>query len=200
LRPGDIVLFSGHTPIHRLIQKLTSNLWSQVALVLSLPDRSELLLLEANSLPISPDVDTGAYSPGVRTTSLSARLLNFEGIVASRSLCPALERRSIEGLVAFRRSVIGLPFDFSLLSARKSIRRSHTEWRQGSFTCSSLVTYAYQSIGVIEQPPDGPLANNIVPSDYSMEGSLKLATGCAFGRVQIISDPDRCKNSLGQSL
>jgi hypothetical protein len=188
LRPGDVLLFSGDTPIHRLVQKLTRSLWTQVGLVLHLPNSEELSLLEATSIPNSPDIDTGAYTPGVRTTPLSARLLSFKGVVASRSLCPQLESKSIERFVEFRRTVFGRPFDFSLLSARKSIRRSHTEWSPISFSCSSLVTYAYQSIGVIQLPPEGPLPNNVVPSDYATEGNLKLMAGYAFDDMNLLQD------------
>jgi hypothetical protein len=60
LRPGDVLLFSGVTPIHRLVQKLTSGLWTQVGLVLHLPNSEELFPLEATSIPLSPDIDTGA--------------------------------------------------------------------------------------------------------------------------------------------
>lgn len=50
IRPGDVVLFSGRTPIHQLVQRLTKGSWTQVGLVLSLPNCNELLLMEATSI------------------------------------------------------------------------------------------------------------------------------------------------------
>lgn len=180
IRPGDVVLFSGRTPIHQLVQRLTKGSWTQVGLVLSLPNCNELLLMEATSIPVCPDTDTGSYSPGVRTVQLEARLSNFSGTAASRSLWPPLNAASVRDLVKFRDVVRGRSFDFSLQSARRSIRRLHVEWKPHFFTCSSLVTYAYQSIGVMERPPKGPLPNNVLPGDFALEGNLILSAGYAW--------------------
>lgn len=182
LCPGDLVLFSGLEPIHRLVQKLTRSRWSQVGLVIRLPAYDQLFLLEATSFPLCADVERGTCLPGIRTTHLEPRLITFEGTVAVRRLCPPLDLASIEKLAAFRNSVLGRQFDFSLLASRKSIRRSHTEWDSKSFICSSLVAFAYQSVGVMKRPPDGPLPNNLVPADFSADHNLALTAGYSLDR------------------
>ena len=183
LCPGDLVLFSGLEPIHVLVQKLTRSRWSQVGLVIRLPDYDQCLLLEATSIPLCADVERGTCSPGVRTTHLEPRLIAFEGTVAVRRLHPPLDLASIEKLAAFRNSVLESQFDFSLLASRKSIRRSHTEWNSKSFICSSLVAFAYQSIGIMKRPPEGPFPNNLVPADFTEDHNLALTPGYSFNRA-----------------
>jgi hypothetical protein len=103
--------------------------------------------------------------------------------VAVRRLHPPLDLASIEKLAAFRNSVLESQFDFSLLASRKSIRRSHTEWNSKSFICSSLVAFAYQSIGIMKRPPEGPFPNNLVPADFTEDHNLALTPGYSFNRA-----------------
>jgi hypothetical protein len=179
---GDVVLFSGRSPLHNWVQRLTRSRWSQVGLVLRLPIYSELMLLEATSIPICPDIETGRHSAGVRTVILDAKLAVFDGSVIYRRLQPSLTPAFIDKLIEFRKSVVGRPFDFSLLAARKSIRRCHTIWEGKAFTCSSLVAYAYQSIGILAQPPNGPLPSNVLPGDFSND-TLPLIKGFSFDQL-----------------
>ena len=52
--------------------------------------------------------------------------------------------------------------------------------KAGRNPACSLVTYAYQSIGVMERPPKGPLPNNVLPGDFALEGNLILSAGYAL--------------------
>jgi hypothetical protein len=82
------------------------------------------------------------------------------------------------------------PFDFSLLNNRRSIRRSHRDWNCTSFTCSSLIAAAYQHIGVMARPPEGPLPNNVLPSDFSEDGTLTLTSGYSLDHEVILKKSD----------
>lgn len=164
---GDVVLFSGTSHIHRLVQRVTCSPLSQVRLIVHLPTHREALLLEATSTPTSPDIETGGFSPVVRTTIFAAKLQSFEGTVAIRALQPSLTEAFARKLAVFRRSVIGRPFDFSLLANRRSIRRRHEVWNADSFICSSLVAHALQLLDVWHPPPQGPFPNNVLPKDFS---------------------------------
>jgi hypothetical protein len=155
LDPGDLILFSGQTAKHLTVQQLTQSRWSQVGLIVSLPNYDEPMLLEATSIPLSADVETGSFAPGVRTTRLEARLCCFEGVAAARKLRPLLDPLSRHKLTAFRRYILDRPFNFSFLESRRSLRRTHREWDGKSFICSTLVAAAYQSVGVMKEPPQG---------------------------------------------
>jgi hypothetical protein len=175
--PGDVILMSGLSPVHRMVQKLTHSRWSQVGLVIIGSHGGESILLEATSIPLSPDTEDGSLSPGVRTTSLTAKLRCFEGVAVVRRLRPALDNALCNELAVFKKSVRHRPFEFSLLYSRRSIRRSHCDWNSTSFTCSSLVAAAYQHIGVMARPPEGPFPSNVLPGDFSQDGRVTLAAG-----------------------
>jgi hypothetical protein len=180
LSAGDIVLFSGSTPIRRRVQTLMQSPWSQVGLVFVLPDYSEPLLLEATSVALCPDVETGLCRPGICMSYLLPRIHIFEGVVAARKLDPPLTSQLIRELVHFRRAVCGSSYDFSRLSARNSFRRAHVVWNPNLLICSSLVAFAYQSIGIMARPPIGPIPCNVLPGDFAPGGAVHLVGGYSF--------------------
>ncbi len=186
LHPGDLILWLGTAGIHRTVQKLTHARWSQVGLVIYLTKYDRPLLFEATSTPLSADIETGTFATGVRTTPLESRLACFEGMAAVRKLRHPFDGLLSEKLEAFRHSVINRPFNFSLLDSRRSLRRSHQEWDDTSFVCSSLVAAAYQWVGVMKRAPQGPLPNNVLPGDFSEDNRLPLEEGCSFDQEIIL--------------
>jgi hypothetical protein len=188
LHPGDLILSLGTTDIHRTVQKLTRARWSQVGLVIYLTKYDQPLMFEATAIPVSADIETGTFAPGVQTTLLESRLARFEGIAAVRKLRHPFDGSLNEKLEAFRHSVINRPFNFSLLNSRRSLRRSHLEWDDTAFVCSSLVAAAYQRVGVMKPAPQGPLPNNVLPGDFSEDNSLPLEEGCSFDQEIILKD------------
>jgi hypothetical protein len=174
---GDLILFSGRNPAHRRVQKWAGSPWSQIAIVLCVPQLREPCVLSATSLPICPDIETGALRTGVSTTSLSLTAQAFDGDLCLCRLRPALTPDLIGRLLSFRGLVVGRPFDFSELSFRQTIRRSHASFTPNVFMCASLVAFAYQFISVLSLPPVGPLPNNTWPCDFAPEGRIKLASG-----------------------
>jgi hypothetical protein len=187
-------LFSGLTPIHRTVQRLSHSCWSQVGIVIYLPISAEPLLFECTSIPLGADIESGECNTGVRTTLLKSRVRGFDGVVAVRKLQPPLDGPSIDELAAFRRTVLTHAFNFSMLDSRKTLRRSHKEWDGSSFTCASLVAAAYQkvwaikgsivaarSLRVMKRPPSGPLPNNVVPGDFDLDDKLALEKRYALG-------------------
>jgi hypothetical protein len=177
LTSGDVVLFSGRNPLHRMIQDRTKSQWSQVGIVLCLPGLIEPCLLAATSFPIIPDIETGELRTGVTTTLLYPTVRAFDGRASARRLARPLTPQSVDQLRSVRNSVIGHAFDFSLLSMRRTLRRCHTTWQPDVFMCASLVAFAYQSIDILPVPPRGPLPNNVWPCDFSTDGNLTLDHG-----------------------
>jgi hypothetical protein len=118
LYPGDVVLFSGLTPIHRLVQKLSKSSWTQVGIIIFLSPSSQPMLFESTSIPLAPDIKTGRLKTGVRTAALGTKLDAFQGTAAVRNIRPRLEAASVARLMEFRRSVEGRPFNFSLSYSR----------------------------------------------------------------------------------
>lgn len=188
--PGDVVFFSEQAPIHRRVQRLTGCPWSQVGVIVDLPDWDEPLVLEATSFPVCVDVEAGNYAPGIRTTRLREKISDFDGAVAMRRLRPRLKSTCVERLQAFRRAVLGLPFDFSPSAARKTLRRSHTTWKPSAFICGSLVAAAYQALGIPEPPPKGPFPNNVLPVDF-LGDDLPLRNNHKLGAIRILDTSAR---------
>lgn len=174
---GDLVLFSGKTLIHQRIQEWAGNRWGQVAIVIYLPQVAEPCVLSATSFPLCPDIETGVLRAGVSTTLLYATWQAFYGELLLARLKPSLTPDLIERLISFRSLVNGCPFDFSKLSFRRTVQRSHTSFSPDAFMCASLVAFAYQSIGILPLPPQGPLPNNTWPSDFSADGKIRLTHG-----------------------
>jgi hypothetical protein len=177
LNAGDVVLFSGNGRIHSRFQALMRSRWGQVGIVVYPPHILEPCLLMATSIPSWPSIETSSPETGVWTTPLSPAIAAFDGRVAARRLSPCLDSDSCEKLSDFRRMVVERPFDFNLLSSRRSLRRTHTVWRPSCFMCASLVAFAYQSIGVMSPPPEGRLPNNTLPSDFSIVDSFPMLNG-----------------------
>lgn len=174
---GDLILFSGEAPIHRFVRKHTDSPWVQAAIVIEVPSHPHPFLFESTSRPICHDIESGTLLPGVRTTPLRVRIEATQGAAACRKLIPPLTVELKRELARFRKRVLGLPFDFSARSTRRTLRRSHTEFDERSFTCSGLVATAYQAIGIIHRPPLGPLPSNVWPADFATKKESDLGRG-----------------------
>lgn len=188
---GDLVLFSGKNPAQRHLQERMGSPWGRVGMVIYPPGFIEPCVLTATSFPTGPDIETGDQRIGVLTTRLHATALAFDGRISLRYLDPPLTPDLVEMLFSFRNSVDGRPFDFSQLSLRRTLRRSHTSWEPNVFMCASLVAFAYQSIGVLPLPPQGPLPNNTWPRDFSAGGKIRLTHG-----YSLRSQPRRCNRAI----
>jgi hypothetical protein len=183
---GDVIVFSGEAPIHRFVQRHTGSPWVQAGIVVELPDHRDPFLLESTSRPVCSDIENGTLLPGVRTTPLRSRIESAEGAAAVRKLIPPLAHDLKRKLAFFRKSVVGLPFNFSRRSIRATLRRAHTDFEQTSFSCSSLVATAYQAIGIMYLPPLGPYPSNVWPSDFCYEQRLGLTKIYTFGPLCVI--------------
>jgi hypothetical protein len=57
------------------------------------------------------------------------------------------------------------------------------------FMCASLVAFAYQSIGVLPLPPQGPLPNNTWPCDFSAGGKIRLTHTPFVRNLGVVTAP-----------
>jgi hypothetical protein len=167
LRSGDLILYSGHHPLHRLQQMRTGCQWAQVGLILRLTEQPFPVVLESTKLSRARDLWTGVVAQGVQLVPFPERLDSFEGVVATRALNPSLPSDLELRLISFAERMHGLPFNDNKWVMFRSFRRRNLPSREVGFFCSELVAEAYQWIGLLPLPPDGLSSNNYIPADFS---------------------------------
>jgi hypothetical protein len=101
------------------------------------------------------------------------KITAYGGAVAHRRLLPQLTSDQRGSLRTFADEVWGLPFNDSPYVALRAVhRRNGARPTQTSYFCSELVATAYQRFGVLRPSPEGRLASNYVPSDFSEEAAM----------------------------
>ena len=193
IRTADIVLFSGKGGISHGIKLITGSKWSHVGMALRLPEWDALLLWESTTLSGLADVIDGRAKRGVQLVVMRDRLRAYDGEVSVRHLLgtnvdqkPELKRK----LMRFRRSVRNRPYEKSKLELIKAAYEGpfgHNEEDLSSLFCSELVAEAYQQMGLLPGPPDGPPSNEYTPRDFSEKGSLGLPPRISLGREILLT-------------
>jgi hypothetical protein len=167
LRSGDLILYSGDHPLHRLQQERTGCPWAQVGLILRLPGETGPLVFESTKVSRACDVRARTVIPGVQMVNLSERIASFEGTVAFRKLSPVLPSDLETRLLLFADRMHGRPFNDNKWMAFRAFSRRNGPSREAGFFCSELVAQVYQCIGLLPQPPEGLSSNNYIPADFS---------------------------------
>jgi hypothetical protein len=188
LRSGDLILYSGQHPLHRLQQERTGCPWAQVGLVVRLPGEAGPVVFESTKVSRARDVRTGTVVRGVQLVRCSERIASFEGAVAFRGLSPALPDDLEARLLLFAERMHGRPFNENKWMAFRAFYRRNVPSREAGFFCSELIAEAYQWIGLLPQRPEGPGSNNYIPADFSSSypaSLLRLQSGFQFGDEQL---------------
>jgi hypothetical protein len=193
IRTADIVLFSGKGGISHGIKLITNSKWSHVGMALRLPEWDTLLLWESTTLSSLADVIAGKETRGVQLVVMRDRLRTYDGEVTVRHLRgvnvdgkPDLKRR----LMKFRKSVRDRPYEKSRLELIKAAYEGpfgRNEEDLSSLFCSELVAEAYQQMGLLPGPPDGPPSNEYTPRDFSAKKHLPLARGISLGKEILLT-------------
>jgi hypothetical protein len=187
LKTGDLVLFSGASFFSSVIKWAVGGRWSHVGVVVRLerfPGR--VLLWEATTLADLPDVETQRAAPGVQLVFLSARLATYAGEFKLRRLDRPVTPEMEAALTKRRGELSGRPYEQEKLDL---VNAAFDGWlgasrgeRLNSLFCSELVAEAYQAMGLLAEPPDGPPSNEYTPHDFARRGA-RLLRGYALGRI-----------------
>lgn len=187
LKTGDLVLFSGASFFSSVIKWAVGGKWSHVGVVVRLPSLPERVLLwESTTLADLPDVETGRAAAGVQLVYLSDRLASYAGEFKLRALDKPVTPE-MEGALARRRAQLsGRPYEADELEL---FNAAFDAWfpqlereRLHSLFCSELVAEAYQAMGLLPEPPQGPPSNEYTPHDFARRGA-RLLRGYALGKI-----------------
>lgn len=187
LKTGDLVLFSGASFFSSVIKWAVGGKWSHVGVVVRLPAvPGRVALWESTTLADLPDVETGRAAAGVQLVWLSERLASYAGEFKLRALDRPVTAEMEEALTAKRVELSGRPYEQEKLDL---INAAFDGWfgesrgeRLHSLFCSELIAEAYQAMGLLPEPPDGPPSNEYTPRDFARRGA-KLLRGYALGRI-----------------
>ena len=196
LKTGDLVLFSGASFFSSVIKWAIGGKWSHGGVVVRSPRLpGRVLLWESTTLADLPDAETGRAQPGVQLVFLSERLARYAGEFKLRPLDRPVTPDMDAALARRRSELSGRPYErekLELIDAALDgwLGRSRGE-RLNSLFCSELVAEAYQAMGLLPEPPDGPPSNEYTPRDFARGGrrrSLPLGRGYALGRIVAIGN------------
>ena len=173
LKTGDLVLFSGKSPIGQFIKLFSNSKWSHIGMVLKVDEVDMLLLWESTTINNTPDAFTRKITSGVQTTVLSERLDNFDGEVAVRFLQGDLSPESKLALKKLRDHLRGRPYEQSKVELVNSLMDmigiEENKEDFSSVFCSELIAEGLQVMGVMST--DAP-ANEFTPRDFGEDGNV----------------------------
>lgn len=179
LKTGDLVLFSGKSAISNIIKLFSGGKWSHVGMVLRLPELDDAVLLwESTTLSDIEDVETNLPTKGVQLIPLSQRIAGYAGEVTVRHLNKELTEPMHIELGKKRSALSRCPYEKSEIELIKAAWDGFGGASCGedlsSVFCSELVAEAYQSMGLLDEYPDGQPSNEYTPIDFSEGRPLKL--------------------------
>jgi len=178
LKTGDIVLFSGKSPVSAMIKLTTKSPWSHVGMVMRLESYDTVLLWESTGLKDIPDVEDGTAEMGVQLVPMSERVASYDGEVSLRSIDNyTCDETTYQTLSKFRRAERKKPFDWNILEAFKAaydgpFGKNNEDF--AAYFCSELVAETYEKMGLL---PGTEPANEYTPRDFSSAESLALLRG-----------------------
>ncbi len=178
LKTGDLILFSGKGAFSNIIKLFSGGKWSHIGMVIRLPDFDDAVLLwESTTLTNISDIEFNRSIKGVQLNALSERISRYEGDVSLRPLSSPIGKSMFNKLSHLRHKLSRRPYERDELELLRSvwdgIAGTNTEDLSSVF-CSELVAEAYQSMGLLPEPPIGLPSNEYTPLDFSEARELKL--------------------------
>lgn len=161
---GDLVLFSGDSPVSVAIKFTTFSKWSHVGLVYCIPEHNLVMLWESTTLSKIKDMTTGTLMKGVQLVPLSERIRTYRGDVGIRRLIKPLNSSQVELLAELRHEFKGRPYEESRIELAMSAFPGQGVEDLSSLFCSELVAEAMEHIDLI---PDTRASNKYVPGDFA---------------------------------
>lgn len=182
LKTGDIVLFSGSSPISHGIKLLTFSKWSHIGMVFKLPEIDTIFLWEATTGSNIADAIDGKIKHGVRLVLLSERIQTYQGEVAIRQLNGFdMTQDQHRSLMQLRNQLKNKRYEENELELMKSAFDGPFGTNQedlSSLFCSELVAEAYQCLGLLDESIP---SNEYIPKDFAEKKPLKLRSGAYLG-------------------
>ncbi|QDT98675.1 C40 family peptidase [Gimesia aquarii] len=177
-KTGDIILFSGKGAFSSMIKLFSGGKWSHIGMVIRLPDFDDAVLLwESTTLTNTSDVEFNSSIKGVQLVALSERISRYAGEISLRPLNKPINESMYSDLSQLRHKLSRRPYERDelelLRSAWDGIAGANSEDLSSVF-CSELVAEAYQSMGLLPEPPVGLPSNEYTPLDFSEARELKL--------------------------
>lgn len=173
----DLILFSGRSPISRLIRLATGSSYSHVGVALwATEEHGEsgiLLLLESTPINGSIDHYTQTSRDGVQCVELSARIAGYNGDVFWRQITGPRTPEMRRELLQVRKELSGLQYEKNVLefigAAWHTIpNRDNREY----LFCSEVAAFVERRGGLLLDPqPD----NEMTPEDLSSEADRPIA-------------------------
>lgn len=189
LQTGDIVLFSGHGWISRLIQAGTFSQWSHVGVVIRMPDRYDaVMLLESTTMSKANDIISGRAIRGVSLVQLSERVRRYGGDVGIRRLIN-IERDDsfISAFAKLRHELHGRAYPsgyWELIKSAIDIPFFKNKRNLKTVFCSELVAEAYMRAKVLSRYKMP--SNEYTPADFAKMTSHTMQKG-DLSNIEIIN-------------
>jgi hypothetical protein len=183
LKTGDLILFSGKSPIGRMIRLFSNSKWSHLGMVIKVDDVDMLLLWESTSINNTPDFYSRKISSGVQTTMLSERIENFDGDIAVRFLQGEIPSEAKHKLKNLRYTLRGRPYESSKIELIQSLLdmngSSPNDADLSSVFCSELIAEGLKAMGIMDQ---SARSNEFAPRDFGDNGDVDkyLNTGYTY--------------------
>ncbi len=174
LETGDIILFSGRCKVARMIQVLTLCKWSHIGMIIKDENYDTPLVYEATHNDRVPGLDIGKKVKGVQVVKLTDRLEGYKGDMAVMRLKAHITDWDYEMFQLFRKSSVGVPFEFNYFEAFLSMFK----WvkNEGCFEsrfCTEHIGGGYVALGLLDI--SYPI-HKLTPADFARQ-RVKLVKG-----------------------
>ena len=174
---GDLVLFSGDSPISIGIEVFTLGTYSHTSMVVVRPDGSKWLWQAAPEVLYPDPVKKGAHS-GAQLGTLGDSVAYIYSLGDKPSFRQLKMERTAEyrqAVESYIESIDGRPFptyaEMGWLYIEGLAGRAQID---GPVFCSMLAALTYQNSGLL---PSTPPANSYCPTDFSDERNMQLKVG-----------------------
>ena len=176
LKTGDIVLSSCKGAFSDIIKYGSLSKYSNVGMVVRIPEYDFLAIWECTTLNNVSDVDPNLPRKGVQFVPLSDRVQKYSGDIAIRQLKGAsLPAGALLKLMELRKQLRGKSYEREKVQLLKSACDGpfgHNNEDLSSIFCSELVAEAYQCLGLLK---DDKASNEYTPADFTDTKMRKLS-------------------------
>jgi len=187
LKTGDIVLFSGMSPMSNIVKCSSSSQWSHIGMVVRLgnsedrlkirdPDGLYLWHSNSDSIDCLPDVISGVPKTGCQLSTLGKAIRCYTGTCVLRQLSdPFYDDQGLVKEFIFKEAHKNYEKNtcelfLSVYDGPCGRNKKNTEY----YFCSELVAQTYMVMGLLKDQEYGIPSNEYLPRDFSEDSVLEL--------------------------